>query len=69
MSVPVPKFPVQLYGILASASLVDVQVKAEVWPVVIVEGLNEVEQVGNATTPVPERFTVVTVPATPPVFE
>ncbi|MDA8103740.1 MAG: hypothetical protein M0Z71_00005 [Nitrospiraceae bacterium] len=41
----------------------------EVCPVVMVKGLKEAEQVGEAATPEPVKFTAVAVPVTPPVLE
>jgi len=68
-NVPLPRLPVQTKGICASASLVDVQEMVELAPVVMLAGANEAVQVGGGVTPVPDKLTVVGVPATPPVFD
>jgi hypothetical protein len=49
--------------------LVDVQERVDVAPAVIDAGLNDALQVGAGGLPVPVRFTVVSVPATPPVLD
>jgi hypothetical protein len=68
-NVPLPKLPVQTKGICASASFVDVHEMVEFAPVVMLAGANEAVQVGGGVTPVPDKLTVVGVPATPPVFD
>ena len=45
--------PVQLYGIMPSASLLDVHAAVVDWPAVMLEGLNEKVQLGGG-----ELFTV-----------
>ena len=54
---------------LPSASKVDVHVSVEISPVVILAGLNEAMQLGATAVAVPDKFTVVGVPGTPPVFD
>ena len=60
--VPLPRFPSQLYEMIPSASLLDVHVRAEVWPVTTVDGLKEAVQVGNGILTVTPAAHV---PATP----
>ena len=46
---PEPKFPVQEYGIIPSASPVWLHVTCEVWPELTVLGENEAEHVGSGS--------------------
>ena len=49
LNVPLPKLPLQLYGMSPSASLFDVHDAVVEWPTVILEGLNEKVQLGGGT--------------------
>ena len=66
---PLPRFPVQLYGICPSASFMDVQDSVDDCPTAIFAGVNEALQLDVAGAAWPDNGTEVAVPGNPPVFE